>query len=88
MFQVLSDEIENLKTANIQQDLTINRLLEFIGQNNVLDIGELFNTKVTRYLFTGMSCGERDRQTDIQTQLKTLPSSLSWRQLNLIANSL
>ena len=40
MFQALSDEIKNLKTANIQQDLTINRLLEFIGQNNVLDIGE------------------------------------------------
>ena len=35
-FQALSDEIENLKTANMQQDLTIKRLLTFIGQ----DIGE------------------------------------------------
>ena len=43
MFQALSDEVQNLKTANIQQDLTIQKLLEFIGQNSVLDIGELFN---------------------------------------------
>ena len=83
MFQALSHEIEKLKTVNIQQDLTINRLLEFIGQNNVLDIGELFKAKITRRLFTGMSCGESQIDT---TENITFATPLV--VVNFIANSL
>ena len=57
-FQALSDEIENLKTVNIQQDLTIKRLLTFIGQ----DIGESFNARIIR-LYIGKSCGQRQTDT-------------------------